>query len=152
MKRLLFFIYVLLISVGLHAQVAKTSTQAGCINYRAGEEPLLNVPACRKAAIHAQTVKPALPANAVPVEPSGWTLTSQATANTTAVTYLNLTVSAMATMTTATADSFYVTDAKGPVAVCKNHDLDKNTFTGCRLVEGRTLDELMDVVFKELQR
>ena len=142
MKRLLFFIYVLLISVGLHAQVAKTSTQAGCINYRAGEEPLLNVPACRKAAIHAQTVKPALPANAVPVEPSGWTLTGQATASTTAVTYLTM----------ATIDSFYVTDAKGPVAVCKNHDLDKNTFTGCRLVEGRTLDELMDVVFKERQR
>ena len=45
-------------------QAAKTSTQPGCINYRAGEEPLLNVPACRKAAIHAQTVKPALPADA----------------------------------------------------------------------------------------
>ena len=28
------------------------------------QEPLLNVPACRKAAIHAQTVKPALPADA----------------------------------------------------------------------------------------
>ena len=40
-------------------QAAGISTQPGCRNYRAGETHLPNVPACRKAANHAQTVKPA---------------------------------------------------------------------------------------------
>ena len=39
----------------------KISTHPGCANYRDGEKHLLNVPACRKAVIHAQTVKPMPP-------------------------------------------------------------------------------------------
>ena len=61
MKRIALFTFILLTAAGLYAQVPKISTRPGCANYRDGEKHLLNVPACRKAVIHAQTVKPMPP-------------------------------------------------------------------------------------------
>ena len=51
-------------------------------------------------------------------------------------------------------DSFYLYDAAGNLlATCKSHDLDTNTFKGCQLGEGITLDDLLGIIFsKELQR
>jgi hypothetical protein len=58
----------------------------------------------------------------------------------------------MTNTTNSVMDSFQLNDTKGPLVICKTHDLDTNTFTGCRLIEGRTLDEVLNVTFKELQR
>ena len=78
------------------------------------------------AGLYAQTVKPALP-----IVGSGGVTTSSANA----------------------IDSFYLYDAAGRLLVtCKSHDLDTNTFKGCKLAEGRTFDDLFGVIFKELQR
>ena len=72
------------------------------------------------AGLYAQTVKPALP-----IVGSGGVTTSSAN----------------------TIDSFYLFDAAGRLlATCKSYDFDTNTFKGCQLAEGRTLDELLGVL------
>ena len=78
------------------------------------------------AGLYAQTVKPALP-----IVGSGDVTTSSAN----------------------DIGSVYLYDAAGHLFVtCKSHNLDTNTFKGCQLSEGRTLDDLLGVIFKELQR
>ena len=87
------------------------------------------------AGLYAQTVKPALPTSTTyEAKDQSWTAsTGIITAN--------------------VFDSFCIYDEAGHLlAACKSHDFDTNTFKGCQLAEGRTLDELLGVIFKELQR
>jgi hypothetical protein len=49
-------------------------------------------------------------------------------------------------------DSFQINDDKGLLAVCQTRDLDTDVFTGCRLAEGRTLDDLMRAFFKAFRK
>ena len=122
MKRIALFTFILLMAAGLYAQVPKISTQPGCKNYRVGETHLPNVPACRKT-FHT-------PPLALSSVVSGGVFIS---------TYNVM-------------DSFYLNDSKGFLLACEHHNLDTNTFVGCRLAEGRTLDEVLNVTFMELQR
>ena len=154
MKHIALLTFVLLIAAGLHAQTVKCidshystspwiypgynviplgtqgysgihfNTQKECENY-------WNHPPYLYAQTVAQMVKPALPTStAYEVKYQSWTAS---TAN--------------------VFDSFYVNDEAGHLlAACKSHDFETNTFKGCQLAEGRTLDELLGVIFKELQR
>ena len=154
MRRTALLTFVLLIAAGLHAQTVKCidshystspwiypgynviplgtqgysgihfNTQKECENY-------WNHPPYLYAQTVAQMVKPTLPTStAYEVKYQSWTAS---TAN--------------------VFDSFYVNDEAGHLlAACKSHDFETNTFKGCQLAEGRTLDELLGVIFKELQR
>ena len=122
MKRIALFTFVLLMAAGLYAQIPKISTQPGCKNYRVGETHLPNVPACRKT-FHTPPLA------------------------------LSSVVSGGVTPSTVNfVDSSLLNDSKGPLVSCATHNLDTNTFTGCRLFEGRTLDEVLNAMFKEIQR
>ena len=119
MKRIALFTFILLMAAGLYAQVPKISTQPGCKNYRVGETHLPNVPACRKT-FHTPPLA------------------------------LSSVVSGGVTPSTVNfVDSFYLNDSKGFLLACKTHNLDTNTFVGCRLAEGRTLDEVLNAMLKE---
>jgi hypothetical protein len=119
MKRIALFTFIMLMAAGLYAQIPKISTQPGCKNYRVGEKHLPNVPACRKT-FHTPPLA------------------------------LSSVVSGGVTPSTVNfVDSFYLNDSKGFLLACKTHNLDTNTFVGCRLAEGRTLDELLNAMLKE---
>jgi hypothetical protein len=100
----------------------KISTQPGCKNYRVGEKHLPNVPACRK------------------------------TFHTPPLALSSVVSGGVTPSTDNVVDSFYLNDSKGFLLACATHNPDTNTFVGCRLAEGRTLDELLNVTFMELQR
>jgi len=47
--------------------------------------------------------------------------------------------------------NFTVADAKGLLLTCAKQQLDTNTFSGCTLAPGRTLDDLMTSIVKAIR-
>ena len=50
-----------------------------------------------------------------------------------------------------TALNFTVADAKGLLLTCAQQQLDTNTFSGCTLAPGRTLDDLMTSIVRAIR-
>jgi hypothetical protein len=50
-----------------------------------------------------------------------------------------------------TALNFTVADAKGLLLTCAKQQLDTNTFSGCTLAPGRTLDDLMTSIVRAIR-
>jgi hypothetical protein len=50
-----------------------------------------------------------------------------------------------------TALNFTVADAKGLLLTCAKEQLDTNTFSGCTLAPGRTLDDLMTSIVRAIR-
>jgi len=55
------------------------------------------------------------------------------------------------TATSNTALNFTVADAKGLLLTCARQQLDTDTFSGCTLAPGRTLDDLMTSIVKAIR-
>jgi hypothetical protein len=47
--------------------------------------------------------------------------------------------------------NFTVADAKGLLLTCARQQLDTDTFSGCALAPGRTLDDLMTSIVKAIR-
>ena len=47
--------------------------------------------------------------------------------------------------------NFTVADAKGPLLTCAKQQIDTDTFSGCTLAPGRTLDDLMTSIVRAIR-